>query len=56
MMSAQGGWGRGTPEADSVRKLSKGGCVNMQTGAGGGGIKIQNFADVICTWVLNILT
>ena len=29
MMSAQGGGG-GTPKADAVRKLSKGGCVKKQ--------------------------
>ena len=35
MMSAQGGGGGGsTQKADIVRKLSKGGCVKMQTGGG----------------------
>ena len=33
MMSAQGG---GTPKADAVRKLSKGGCVKIQTRGGRG--------------------
>ena len=46
MMSAQGG---GTPETDG--KLSKGGCVKMQT-KGGGVKKCKTFADVICTWPL----
>ena len=36
MMSAQGG---GTPKADAVRKLSKGGCVKIQIG---GGVKDTN--------------
>ena len=35
-MSAQGG---GTPKADAVRKLSKGGCVKIQIG---GGVKDTN--------------
>ena len=48
MMSAQGG---STPKADAVRKLSKGGCVKMQT-RGEGVKKSEKFADVICTWPL----
>ena len=45
MMSAQGGGsGGGTPKADAVKKLSKGGCVKMLTG-GGGVKKSENFAD-----------
>ena len=51
MMSAQGGGEGGTPKADAVRKLSKGGCVKMQT-RGEGVKKSENFADVICTWPL----
>ena len=46
MMSAQGGGEWGTPKADAVRKLSKGGCVKMQT-RGRGSQKSENFADVI---------
>ena len=42
-------WRGGTPKADAVRKLSKGGCVKMQT-RGGGSQNIRKFADVICTW------
>ena len=34
MMSAQGGGG-GTITANAVKKLSKGGCVKMQTKGGG---------------------
>ena len=34
--------GGGTPKADAVRKLSKGGCVKMQT-RGGGGQNIRKF-------------
>ena len=41
MMSAQGGGG-GTPKADAVRKLSRGGCVKMQKREGRGS-KIQIF-------------
>ena len=43
-------WGGGTPKADAVRKLSKRGCVKMQT-RGGGVKKSGNFTDVdvICT-------
>ena len=44
-MSAQGGGG--TPKADAVGKLSKGGCVKMRTRGG-----VQNFEDIICTWPL----
>ena len=36
----------GTPKADTVRKLSKGVCVKMQT-RGEGVKKSKNFADVI---------
>ena len=36
----------GTPKADAVRKLSKGGCVTMQT-RGEGVKKSENFADII---------
>ena len=39
LMSSRRG-GRGTPKADAVRKLSKGGCVKMQTR---GGQKIRKF-------------
>ena len=42
----------GTPKADAVRKLSKGGCVKMQT-RGEGVKKSENFADIICTWPLS---
>ena len=35
----------GTPKADAVRKLSKGGCVKMQT-MGVGVKKSENFADI----------
>ena len=52
MMSAQGGGEGGTPKADAVRKLSKGGCVKMKTRRGRGVIKSDNFADMICTWPL----
>ena len=31
MMTAHGGGGGGTSNADAVRKLSKGGCVKKQT-------------------------
>ena len=48
MMSTQVG---GTLKADAVRKLSKGGCVKMQT-RGKGVKKYEHFADVICTWSL----
>ena len=41
MMSAQRGGEGGNPKADAVRKLSKGGCVKMQTKGGGGGQKIR---------------
>ena len=51
MMSAQGRGEGGTPKADTVRKLSKGVCVKMQT-RGEGVKKSKNFADVICTWPL----
>ena len=50
MMSAQGGGREGTPKADAVRKLSKGGCVKMQTRGGEGVKKSESFVDVICTW------
>ena len=50
MMSAQGGGG-GTPKADAVRKLSKGGYVKMQI-RGEGVKKSGNLADVVCTWPL----
>ena len=42
MMSARGGREEGTSKADAVRKLSKGGCVKMQT-RGGGGQNIRKF-------------
>ena len=54
MMSARRGGEGGTPKADAVRKLSKGGCVKMQT-RGEGVKKSENFADVICTWPLIML-
>ena len=38
MMSARSGGEGGTPKADAVRKLSKGGCVKMQT-RGSEGVK-----------------
>ena len=44
-MSAQGG---GTPEADALRELRKGGCVKMQRG--GGGQKSENCADITWIW------
>ena len=50
MMSA---WG--TPNADAVRKLSKGGCVEMQIGRGREVKKSENFADVICPWLLTVM-
>ena len=51
-MSAQGREEGGTPKADAVRKLSKGGCVKMQT-RGEGVKKSENFADVICALPLS---
>ena len=47
MMSAQGEGEGGAPKADAVRKLSKGGCVKMQS-RGLMVKKFENFADVIC--------
>ena len=47
MISARGGGEGGTPKADAVRKLSKGGCVKMQS-RGLMVKKFENFADVIC--------
>ena len=45
------GTGRGVPpKADAESKLSKGGCVKMQTT--GRVKKSENLADVICTWPL----
>ena len=41
----------GTPKADAVRELSKGGCMKIQTR--GEGVKNpENLADVLCTWPL----
>ena len=45
MTSALGGGG-GPPKAEVVRKLSRGGCVNLRT-RGEGVQKSQNFVDVI---------
>ena len=47
MMSEQGERNGDTPKADAVRKLSKGGCVKMQS-RGLMVKKFENFADVIC--------
>ena len=40
----------GTPKEDAVRKLSKVGCVRIQTGEVK---KSKKIADIICTWPLS---
>ena len=51
MMSAEGGGRGGTPKANVLGKLSKGGCVKMQTR--GGGQNYKKIADVICSCPLS---